>query len=200
MILDDLNLRSLKYAYHLEFVMAPNVYYNRWRRIYGLGGAVHLVCYDGNSFGPMYNFRDIDGIVKVRARSRSFPVWESTWTYSHTLRDLFIWTAMCGWVLEDYVLVRTEEPYYDSCIKRGVPAPDYDRDRYPLETPEDILAKLKEECPHSPFPFSCLFWKDFMKQINFAKEREVTEKELEALKWPTKEMITDTYPTYRQFT
>lgn len=188
---------QLRYkAYHIEFVMAPNVYYSS-RQTVGLGWAVQKICYEGNDFAPMYNFTDIDGITKVRARSRSFPIWEAKTQYVTIKKNLYDWCCGYGWFLEDFILVETSELYIDSCIKRGLPVPAcckvYHFDEYPEEERVKIM---KEEGFKGP-PVSK---ETGDLEREFANKMAVHEEELKNLAWPTKEMIEDTYPEYLQFT
>lgn len=191
---------QIKYrACHIEFVMAPNVYYVYDPETVGLGWAVQKICYDGNSFAPMYNFKDIDGITKVRARSRSFPDWEAKSQYMEIKKNLYDWCHTFGWFLEDFILVRTEELYADSCIKRGLPVPAcckvFHFDEYPAGSKESKNSMREEGFCGPPVSEGM-----FKIENDFAYTRSVDEEELKNLEWPTKEMIIDTYPEYLQFT
>lgn len=191
---------SLKWnTYHIEFIMAPNPDPKAYPEPVGTGWAVEQICYRGADFGPIYNFRDTDGVVKVRARSESFPSWKAKDRYIRTKRDLEKWTAMYGWIVVSYMLVREEEDYTAYSIRKGLELPRCCR-TYPEEAlteQEKQLEDLRACLKFRPWGYS---WADLKDSETFCKETETTENELKEATWPAKEMITGFYKTYPKFT
>jgi hypothetical protein len=183
-------------TYHIEFVMAPNLYKANEEAV-GLGFAVEDICYRGADFNPLYNFRDADGVVKVRARSESFPTWKAETQYIATKRDLLEWLYMDGWILEDYQLVKEKESWLERCTRKGLPVPDCCKTYSYDDFDEDDKSKGEYAYKLRPWGFSA---ETLIRIENFCKEKEVSETEIEEAAWPAKEMITDTYKIYPKFT
>jgi hypothetical protein len=177
---NDVTFETEWTAYHIEYVMAPDP--EGGRDVPGLGFVVNDICYRGATFAPMYNFRDTDGVVKVRARSEAFPSWLAKTRYIMIKQDLLKWLKMDKWILVDYVLVKTDEPWRAFCIRQGRPVPVWC---------EENAANWR------PKGYSNTELTDIEK---FRKEIEVHEDQIKEAAWPTKEMITDTYKTYPRFT
>lgn len=177
-------------TYRIEFVMAPNPHPVDYPETVGLGWAVEQICYRGADFAPLFNFEE-DGVVKVRARSMSFPAWEATEKYNATKRDLLKWLPMVGWVLEDYNLVKTDELFRDSCAKRGLPVPDCCKVYTVEETDPPQKIKL------TPWGYCT---DTLNKNEAFCKANEVHESVIKESVWPKKETITATYRTFPKFT
>lgn len=184
-------------AYHIEFVMAPNLYMDQGEEPIGLGLLVENVCYRGADFAPLYNFKDVDGVVKVRARSKTFPAWEARGQFGPIKKLLLKKARLNKAIIEDFLLVKSDEPYGAWCERNNLPVPDCCK-CYPYEILSDAeKGNAKTARVLRPWGYS---WKDIEEIEEFCKKIEVEENEIRSMQWPTKEMITGTYPTYPKFT